>query len=364
MCVVTFDWEKNDAIEKFKTFNKKKSISWAVMEVTEACNFSCKWCYANAGNNQGNGKYLKLEKAKILIKTLSDIGVKQITFSGGEPTLYPHLTDLVKYAKDYGLIIHMNTNGYYLNKSRAKELYKSGLTQIQTNIDSLDKNKHDKVRGKKGSFERTVKALYNAMEVGLTCVSQTVLTKENEKEILDIFKFARSIGIQRCRVWDMAPSDGIAKDNFYLKPTDYISTLKKLYEFAVSTGATNIESADPLFPGELKTELKISGGFCVAMAGLVLIISTHGDVYFCCAKRDPMYNIFDNLETGSIDEFHKMKLKEHYNKFYKYPSNCIGCHSFKKCRGGCVIRREYSEENKDYWCNKFNIGIKPLIIPA
>ena len=42
MCVVTFDWEENDAKEKFKTFHKKKSLSWVVVEVTEACNLNCK----------------------------------------------------------------------------------------------------------------------------------------------------------------------------------------------------------------------------------------------------------------------------------------------------------------------------------
>lgn len=59
MCVVTFDWTKNDAKEKFRNFERSKSLSWAVVEVTDYCNFSCKWCFANSGS-KGAKKMLYL----------------------------------------------------------------------------------------------------------------------------------------------------------------------------------------------------------------------------------------------------------------------------------------------------------------
>ena len=168
------------------------------------------------------------------------------------------------------------------------------------------------------------------------------------------------MGIQRCRVWDMTPSDGVAKNNFLLKPNDYLNTLKKLSEFALKTGAHNIESGDPLFPGRYNTGLNVSGGYCVAMAGVVLIISTEGNVYFCCAQRNSMYNIFENLDVGPLKEFHRLKLKEHYSQFYETPNRCRGCYDFKKCGGGCVIRRRYSQENIDYWCTPQQLEVQRL----
>jgi MoaA/NifB/PqqE/SkfB family radical SAM enzyme len=280
MCVVTFDWEKNDAIEKVKAFEKNKLPCWAVVEVTSYCNFNCKWCFANAASNL-HPEHMSKEKAESLIEILAVNDVRQVTFSGGEPTLYPYLKDIVRKTSDYGLIVHMNTNGYLLSKELAKQLRKAGLSQVQINIDSLDPKKHDTIRGKKGSFKRAVQALKNAKEAGLTCVSQTVLTKENENEIIDIFKFARSLGIQRCRVWDMTPSEGCAKDNMDLKPTNYLESLKELSTFAYETGAQHIESGDPLFPGDHETNIKTVGGFCVAIIGAYITISYEGDVFFC-----------------------------------------------------------------------------------
>lgn len=349
MCVVTFDWEENNAKEKFKTFEKKKSLSWAVVEVTEQCNFNCIWCYANANSNIKK-QFMPRKDIIKLIDILADSGIKQITFSGGEPTTYPYITDAIEFAYDHGLIVHMNTNGFLLTKKFAKELHKAGLSQVQINIDSLDPDNHDITRGRKGSFKRAVLALKNAKEVGMTSVSQTVLTKKNENDIIDIFKFARNQGIQRCRVWDMTPSEGRAEDNMRLMPSNYILTLLKLTEFAYETNAQNVESGDPLFPLDYKLPLSVSGGeYCAAAAGMFTTISCRGEVYYCATLRKPLYNIWRDLDGYLLKEYHKMRVEEHL-QLYQNHEVCGNCKFSKTCNGGCLTRRKFSKNNIDYWC--------------
>lgn len=345
MCIVTFDWEDCDAKKKVEMFDKKRTLSWAILELTDQCNFNCIWCYAKSGLS---GQHMSKENVKRIIEILANSKIIQITFSGGEPLLYPHLKESIKIAKDYGMVVHVNTNGYFLTKKLAKELYDLGLTQVQINIDSLDFRKHDQIRGKKGSFDRAIKALKNAKAVGLTCVSQTVLTKQNENEIIEIFKFAREIGIQRCRVWDMMPT-GHAEGKIDLRPTNYLDTLKKLYEFAYATGAKNIESGDPLFPLDYKINLNVIGGFCAALEGLFMTISSKGDIYFCCAKRDKLYNIFDIPENEKIANFHNSKINQYKSKL-KIPSECRSCNRSSKYMCGCPARTGFTKSFKDYWC--------------
>jgi len=347
VCVVTFDWSENDAEEKFKNFEKKKSLSWAVIEVTDYCNFNCKWCFANSGQKL-SPRHMEKENLKKLIRALADSGLKQITLSGGEPTLYPHLREVINEAHDCGLVIHMNTNGYLLSSGLATELKGAGLSQVQINIDSLDPRKHDYVRGKIGSFHRAVKALENARDAGLTCVSQTVLTRENENDVVDIFRFARNLGIQRCRVWDMTPSEGCARENMDLMPTNYIATLQNLSNFAYETGAQRIEAGDPLFP-LVKTGLTVTGGYCVAAAGLYCTISCRGDVYFCATLRETLYDIFVEMDKErDMRDFHRYKVKEYLSSF-REAETCRTCGFFQKCRGGCYTRRE-RKGGLDYWC--------------
>ena len=192
MCVITFDWENTDAKIKFEHFNLNPSVSWAVIELTNYCNFKCKWCYANSGIN---GLHMNRNDVEKLIRNLATYGIKQITFSGGEPLFYAHINEAIKYAKSFDLVIHMNTNGYLFTKELAFELKDAGLSQIQTNVDSLDPKKHDYIRGKEGSFQRAIEALKNARDSGLICVMQTVLTRLNETEIFDIFKFISNTNI-------------------------------------------------------------------------------------------------------------------------------------------------------------------------
>ena len=97
---------------------------------------------------------MSLDNVKKLINFLADNNVGQITFSGGEPTLYPYLKNAIEEAIDCGMTVHMNSNGYIFNEKLAKELYSLGLTQVQINIDSLNPRKHDSVRGMKGSWGR------------------------------------------------------------------------------------------------------------------------------------------------------------------------------------------------------------------
>ncbi|MEE8401325.1 MAG: radical SAM protein [Candidatus Hydrothermarchaeaceae archaeon] len=347
---MTFDWEKNDAKEKFKNFERKRSLSWAVVEITEYCNFNCKWCFANAGENP-KPVHMEKENAFRLIETLADSGVRQITFSGGEPTVYPYIADVISKAHDSGMVVHMNTNGYLMTRELAEKLKGRGLSQVQINIDSLDPEAHDYIRGRQGSHERAIQALKNARTAGLTCVSQTVLTKKNEDEIVDIFKFARSMGLQRCRVWDMTPSDGCAKENMELMPADYIATLQQLADFAHKTGGQNIEAGEPLFLKNIETDLPVSGGFCVAMAGLIINVGANGDIYFCSTNRIPLYNIFQI--NGKLKEVHRMKVGE-----YTYSlSGCKNCNI--SCEGGCNTRQQ-APLWRDYWCNHLVFGTETV----
>jgi len=356
MCIVTFGWEMTDAIKKFERFKKTKSLGWATIELIDNCNHRCIYCYANSGSNP-KPTYMSKKDSERLIQILANAGVKQITCSGGEPLMYPYIEDFVKNAGDHGIIVHMNTNGYFLTRELANRLAKYGLTQIQINIDSLDPKKHDYIRGKKGSFRRTIQAFKNAWEVGLTCVKQTVVTKLNEGEVFDIIKFARSIGVQRCRTWDLTPSKGRAGETIDLRPTNYLDMLKKLTKLACKNGAKNIESCDPVFPLDFKTNLNVTGGFCVNTTGLMLNVTPEGDVPFCCTQRESLYNIFIAADNGeNIAEYHKSKIEEYVQSIQSIlPLKCKEtCNFFKKCMGGCYTRVMHTLPHEDYVCPKLN----------
>lgn len=347
MCLVTFDWKENDAVEKFKKYKKQKAASWAVVELTNSCNLNCMWCYASAGYNYKQ-QHMEKQKAFRLVKILADAGMKQITCSGGEPTLYPYLVEFVKMVKDHGMICHMNTNSYMLSGGLISELRLAGLSQIQTNIDSVIPQKHDVIRGKSGSFDRTVKAIGNSLSAGITTVSQTVLTKMNEDEIFEILKFSRSLNVDRCRIWDMT-HEGFAKNKVDISPTHYVRTLREAADFSIKNGARNVESCEPLFPLDFNNGLNFSGVGCVAAKGLLMHISYEGDIYYCATHRKCLYNLFEASRYGNIRDFHRDSVGG-YVKTLNTPDKCKECKFFEKCGGGCNTRRKSAQDNFDNFC--------------
>ena len=82
----------------------------------------------------------------------------QLTFAGGEPFLNKDFIKIITYAHHKGIKTSTNSNGYIINENLAKQIVKSGLTQIFFSVDGL-KKEHNFIRGKRDSFEKIVKAI-------------------------------------------------------------------------------------------------------------------------------------------------------------------------------------------------------------
>lgn len=107
--------------------------------VTDFCNLKCFFC-SNEGmaETQKNTTFVEFPKVKFLIETLVKGGLKNISITGGEPTLYPHVNDLIKLVNRSGIENRFfHTNGVGLSK----ELIDNGLrdfTKIAVSVHAFD----------------------------------------------------------------------------------------------------------------------------------------------------------------------------------------------------------------------------------
>ncbi|EKD89644.1 MAG: radical SAM protein, partial [uncultured bacterium] len=78
--------------------------------VTLRCNARCEFC--NIWRQKDNFTLLEqsLEDIEKNLKALKKLGVKIIDFTGGEPLLYPYLTEALKLAKKIGFYTTITTN--------------------------------------------------------------------------------------------------------------------------------------------------------------------------------------------------------------------------------------------------------------
>ncbi|MBU1056465.1 MAG: radical SAM protein [Proteobacteria bacterium] len=136
----------------------RKRIIHVNLQILYQCNFKCNICdFWKTPHTQK--PLLSLSQVKIITEKLKDIGPQVISIGGGEPLLHPEVIEIARVlSKDnFGVMI---TNGWYVTKDIAQDLFKAGLYEISVSVDYADPKKHDKMRGKEGAFDRAVEALY------------------------------------------------------------------------------------------------------------------------------------------------------------------------------------------------------------
>ena len=92
-------------------------------------------------------------------RQLIELGVRKAAFTGGEPTLFPGLKDVINCLSASGVRCSMTTNGTLLNGRLPGELVAAGLSQIRFSVDGPVAELHDRSVGVAGSFERLISAI-------------------------------------------------------------------------------------------------------------------------------------------------------------------------------------------------------------
>lgn len=126
-------------------------------------------------------------------------GVSQVVFTGGEPTLHRDIIYLVSESRRLGFSsIQLQTNARTLAyMSFLKQLSDAGATEIGPSIHGAVPDTHEKQTRANGSFSQTIMGIKNAVKLGLSVITNTVITTLNYKELPDIAKLLVNLGVNQ-----------------------------------------------------------------------------------------------------------------------------------------------------------------------
>jgi len=165
--------------------------------LTDRCNFKCPYC-------RGLGKDSEVEQtfesAKHIVDLWCDEGLKNVRFSGGEPTTWKWLNDLVSHARKRGVErIAVSTNG---SKPFAEyeRLLESGVNDFSISLDACCASTGDMMAGGiRGAWQRVVGNIRKiAQETYVT--AGVVLTESNIAEAEKTIEFAYNLGVDDIRI--------------------------------------------------------------------------------------------------------------------------------------------------------------------
>jgi len=94
-----------------RQFPKQLSIS-----PTMACQLTCSYC-VSAGVEVNQRNELALNKALKILDWAEKCGVERIGFTGGEPTIYSHFSELLELISKRGFKVYLATNGLCSRKA-------------------------------------------------------------------------------------------------------------------------------------------------------------------------------------------------------------------------------------------------------
>ena len=168
-----------------------RRIEYLRISVTDRCNFRCSYCMPVEGLPWlPKRDILSYEEIAEVVRQLAPMGLRRVRITGGEPTIRPQLSTLIRQLRDTPAVedIALSTNGVRLPEL-ARELAAAGLERVNMSSDSLRPERIAAIARRDLRFD-PIAAATAAQEAGLAPIKLNVVVMRgvNDDEVLD---FAR-----------------------------------------------------------------------------------------------------------------------------------------------------------------------------
>ncbi len=298
------------------------TLQW---HITQACDLHCRHCY-----DRSNRHPLPLAEALRVLDDLYDFCQRQhvygqVTFTGGNPLLYPHFDEVYRQAAERGFLTAVLGNP--MPRRRIEDLLGiQDLEFYQVSLEGLAEH-NDYIRGP-GHFQRTMAFLEVLRELKVCSMVMLTLTDANMNQVLplaerlrgrtDVFTFNRLSPVGEGA--DLSPAD-IGRYRAFLE--DYLRAARSNPAMRLKDNLFNIllhERKEPFFGG-------CAGFGCGAAFNFVSLLPD-GEVHAC--RKLP--SLIGNIRERSLYDLYRDAPARRYRAGSRA---CRGCAIRPVC-GGCL----------------------------
>ncbi len=321
--------------------------TYAVWELTLKCNLNCIHCGSRAGAKRP--RELSTAEAMDLIHQLADIGIREVSFIGGEAFLRPDWLELAREVKRCGMRLTMVTGGFGMGPKMTEKMAEIGFAAVSVSIDGLREN-HDLLRGRDKSYEwcwRAIKAIRGA---GMKASANTQINRLSAPQLPLIFQLLRDAGVYSWQLQFTVPMGNAAdRPELLMQPHELLDVYPVLHELWTRSDpggapyifmANNVGYFGPYerrFRNFVSSEEAEQGFWNGSTAGILTLgIEADGTI-----KADPSLPTDDyaggNIRERSLKEIVFGSERLTFNDDFD-PSRlwgfCRSCEFAELCRGG------------------------------
>jgi selenobiotic family peptide radical SAM maturase len=298
------------------------TLQW---HITQDCDLQCKHCY-----DRSNRTSLKPEKALEVLDDLrsfcrSHYVGGHVTFTGGNPLLYPHFMEIYRAASERGFSLAILGNP--TPKERIEELIAIRRpSHFQVSLEGLPEH-NDMIRGS-GNFEKVVKFLDVLRDLGVYSMVMLTLTKDNMDQIIPLAEMLR--GVTDLFTFNRLSRVGEGANLQLPSRDDYRDFLENYIEAARSNPVMGLKEnlINLIRHHRGMTPFGGCAGFGCSAAFNFITLLPDGEVHAC--RKFP--SAIGNIMKESIDHIYESETANFYR------AGCRACQScaIRPVCGGCM----------------------------
>jgi radical SAM protein with 4Fe4S-binding SPASM domain len=291
------------------------------IEFNSICNFRCVYCYAAESGQRPNE--LTEDEFRDVIRQAKDLGARKIIVLGGEPMLYPHILEMLRFIRSLDMDVELFTNGTGITPEMAKTFYAMHV-RVVLKMNTFDEAIQDKLSGRKGAYRQIHQAFENLKDAGYPSADRfmgisTVICQQNIEELPKLWEWLRDQSI--APYFEMITPQGGARGNVTLDITSKQAEefFHKISELDRTKYGHRWDPRPPLV-----------GGICLRHQ-FSCAVSSDGNVQPCVGITIPIGNLREKKLADILKDSEVVADLKNYKTMIKGP--CGDCNNLAECYG-------------------------------
>lgn len=176
-------------------------IERVVVNFADRCNMECPFCYIPF-----DGQRVDFSVLPQVLDHCQELGVKVITFGGGDPFHYPQFKDALKVANQKGFFVHVDTNALGI-KPADLDAIKSFVHLIGLPLDGPTPEIVQRMRrSRRNNFEAVMGTIEALKGSGTKIKINTVASKINKDDLPALADFICRLPVGRWSLYQFWPT--------------------------------------------------------------------------------------------------------------------------------------------------------------
>ncbi|MGE4267228.1 MAG: radical SAM protein [Deferribacterales bacterium] len=192
--------DTESSIQPYQKFRKAEcpyvmNVHWAI---TGRCNLKCMHCFMESPSIRSDNPTFK--QIETTVKSFIEANVPAVSLTGGEPLIRKDLFDIIALLNSEHIAVRqIYTNGILITEEILKK-FEALPFKVQFNVSFDGVGWHDRMRGLKGTEEKTLRAIRMIKEAGHELCVATTIDRLSVVSLFETYETMKQYGVGVWRI--------------------------------------------------------------------------------------------------------------------------------------------------------------------